>query len=64
MTTPVVEPKTTRRIYQEARIIILDDNFNTFDHVANYLVRIILGKSKKKSWLLSYQFDCEGSAEI
>ena len=64
LTNIVVDPKITRRKYPEARIIILDDNFNTFDHVANYLVRIILGKSKKKSWLLSYQFDCEGSAEI
>ena len=41
LTNIVVDPKTTRRKYPKARIIILDDNFNTFDHVANYLVRII-----------------------
>ena len=47
LTSPVVEPKTTRRNYPEARIIVLDDNFNTFEHVANCLVRIIPGISEK-----------------
>ena len=47
LTTPVVDLKTTRRKYPEARIIVLDDNFNTFDHVANSLVRIIPGISEK-----------------
>ena len=48
LTTPVLEPKTTRRKYPEARIIVLDDNFNTFEHVANCLERIIPGISEKK----------------
>ena len=47
LTTSVVEPKTTKRKYPEARIIVLDDNFNTFEHVANCLVRIIPGISEK-----------------
>ena len=41
LTTSVADPKTTKRIYPEARIIVLDDNFNTFEHLANCLVRII-----------------------
>ena len=49
LTTSVVDPKTTKRKYPEARIIVLDDNFNTFEHVANCLVRIIPGISEKKS---------------
>ena len=64
LTTPVLEPKTTKRKYPEARIIVLDDNFNTFEHVANCLVRIIPGTSEKKSWLLSLEVDREGSAEV
>ena len=36
-----------RRKYPEARIIVLDDNFNTFENVANFLVRIIPGISEK-----------------
>ena len=47
LTTSVVDPKTTKRKYPEARIIVLDDNFNTFEHVANCLVRIIPGISEK-----------------
>ena len=47
LTTSVVDPKTTKRKYSEARIIVLDDNFNTFEHVANCLVRIIPGISEK-----------------
>ena len=46
-TTSVLEPKTTKRKYPDARIIVLDDNFNTFEYVANFLVRIISGISEK-----------------
>ena len=41
LTTSVLDPKTTKRKYPEARIIVLDDNFNTFEHVANCPERII-----------------------
>ena len=44
LTTLVLGPKTTRRKYLEARIIVFDDNFNTFEYVANCLVRIIPSK--------------------
>ena len=64
LTTPVVDPKTTKRKYPEAKIIVLDDNFNTFEHVANCLVRIIPGISEKKSWLLALEVDREGLAEV
>ena len=39
--TLVVDPKKTKRKYPEARIIVLDDKFNTFEHLANCFVRII-----------------------
>ena len=42
LTTSVVDPKTTKRKYPEAKIIVFDDNLNTFEHVANCLVRISL----------------------
>ena len=41
LAAPVVDLKTTKRKYPEARIIVLDDNFNTFEHVANCLARNI-----------------------
>ena len=63
LTTSVVDPKTTRRKYPEARIIVLDDNFNTFEHVANCLVSIIPGISEK-IMVTALEVDREGSAEV
>ena len=63
-TTTVLDPKITKRTYPEARIIVLDDNFNTFEHVANCLLTIIPGMSKKKSWVLAVEVDREGLAEV
>ena len=63
-TSKVLDPKTAKRKYPEARIIVLDDNFNTFEHVANCLVTIIPVMSKKRSWDLTVKVDREGSAEV
>ena len=63
-TTTVLDPKTTKKKYPEARIIVLDDNFNTFEHVANCLVTIIPGMSEKRSWVLAVEVDREGLAEV
>ena len=62
--TTVLDPKTKKRKYPEARIVVLDDNFNTFEHVANCLVAIIPGMSEKRSWELAVIVDREGSAEV
>ena len=63
-TTTVLDPKTIKRKYPEARIIVLDDNFNTFEHVANCLELIIPGMGEKRSWLLAVEVDREGFAEV
>ena len=63
-TTTVLSTKISRRKYPEARIIVLDDNFNSFEHVANSLVEIIPGMSEKRSWELAIEVDGEGSAEV
>ena len=63
-TTTVLEPKTTKRKYPEASLIVLDDNFNTFEHVASCLVTIIPGMSEKRSWVLAVEVDREGLAEV
>ena len=62
--TTVLDPKTTIRKYPEARIIVLDDNINTFENVANSLEKIIPGMSEKRSWGLAIEVDREGSAEV
>ena len=63
-TSTVLEPKTTKRKYPEAKIIVLNDDFNTFEHVANCLASIIPGMSKKRSWDLAVEVDREGLAEV
>ena len=63
-TSTVLDPKTTIKMYPDARIIVLDDNFNSFEHVANCLVTIIPGMSEKRSWELAVEVDKEGSAEV
>ena len=60
----VLEPKKAKQKYPEARVIVLDDNFNTFQHVTNSLLEIIPGMSKKRSWGLAIKVDKSGSAEV
>ena len=55
--------KTTAK-YPEVRVIVLDDSFNTFKHVANCLLSIIPSMSEKKAWDLTIQVDKSGSAEV
>jgi len=63
-TSTVLNPKAAKAKYPEARVIVLDDNFNTFQHVANCLLSIIPGMSKKRSWDLTVKVDKTGSAEV
>ena len=62
--TTVLDPKTVKQKYSEARVIVLNDNFNTFEHVANCLLAIIPGMSEKRSWDLAIKVDKSGSAEV
>ena len=60
----VLDPKITKNKYPEARVIVLDDDFNTFEHVANSLQAIIPGINKERSWELAVEVDSAGSAEV
>ncbi len=60
----VLEQKESKKKYSEARVIVLDDSFNTFQHVANSLLTIIPGMSEKKAWALTIKVDKTGSAEV
>ena len=60
----VLDPKKSQAKYPEARVIVLDDSFNTFQHVANCLMTIIPGMSEKKAWDLTTEVDSTGSAEV
>ena len=55
--------KTTQR-YPEARVIVLDDDVNTFQHVVDCLRKIIPGMDEDKAWQLAHRIDGDGSAEV
>ena len=60
----VLDPKESKAKYLEARVIVLDDDFNTFQHVANCFLKIIPSMSEKKAWDLTIKVDKTGSAEV
>lgn len=60
----VLNKKKANEKYPEVRVIVLDDSFNTFQHVANCLLSIIPSMSEKRSWDLTKQVDKIGSAEV
>ena len=60
----VLEEKIDEAKYPEARVIVLDDSFNTFQHVANCLLTIIPNMSEKKAWDLTIKVDKIGYAEV
>jgi ATP-dependent Clp protease adaptor protein ClpS len=60
----VSDEKIDEAKYPEARLIVLDDSFNTFKHVADCLLKIIPGMSEKKAWDLTVKVDKTGSAEV
>ena len=60
----VLNPKKEKVKYPEVRLIVLDDSFNTFQHVANCLLSIIPSMNEKRAWYLTIQVDKSGSAEV
>jgi ATP-dependent Clp protease adaptor protein ClpS len=55
--------KATQR-YPEARVIVLDDDVNTYQHVVDCLRKIIPGMDEDKAWGLARRIDGQGSAEV
>ncbi len=44
----VLHPKKSKAKYPEAMVIVLDDSFNTFQHVENCLLAIIPSINEKR----------------
>ena len=60
----VIDQKKSKVKYPEVSVIVLDDSFNTFQHVANCLLTIIPDMSEKRAWELTIKIDKTGSAEV
>ena len=50
--------------YPNGRVIVLDDDHNTFQHVVEVLVRHIPGMGADRAWQLAHRIDGQGSAEV
>ena len=65
---PTVAPEKTRqtsqREYPNYKIIVLNDDVNTFQHVATCLAKYIPGMSKDRAWELANQIHNEGQAVV
>ncbi len=62
--TAVQEKGRLRQPYPNLRVIVLDDDINTFQHVAESLVRHIPAMQPDQAWALARRIDGEGSAVV
>ena len=60
----VLERQGTTQRYPQARVIVLDDDVNTFEHVVECLCKIIPGMNNDRAWALARRIDGEGRAEV
>jgi ATP-dependent Clp protease adaptor protein ClpS len=66
--TPTVTPDRTTQVickpYPNYKVIVLNDDFNTFKHVADCLMKYIPGMTSDRAWDLTNQVHYEGSAIV
>ncbi len=67
-TAPTVAPErssqTTQKLYPNFKVIVLNDDFNSFQHVAECLVKYIPGMAPDRAWDLTNQVHYEGQAIV
>jgi ATP-dependent Clp protease adaptor protein ClpS len=62
--TAVRESRTLRQPYPNFKVVVLDDDVNTFQHVVDCLVKHIPGMHPDRAWELAHRIDGEGSAVV
>ena len=60
----VMERQRQRAPYPNGRVIVLNDDHNTFQHVVEVLVRHIPAMTPDRAWELAHRIDSSGSAEV
>jgi ATP-dependent Clp protease adaptor protein ClpS len=67
-TSPTVAPEKSsqvvRQLYPDYKVIVLNDDFNTFEHVAQCLMKYIPGMTSDLAWSLTNQVHYEGQAIV
>jgi len=68
VTSPTVAPErssqVTRELYPNYKIIIVLNDFNTFQHVTECLMKYIPGMTSDRAWELTNQVHYEGQALV
>jgi ATP-dependent Clp protease adaptor protein ClpS len=66
--SPVIAPERSGQVTQKPfptyKVIVLDDDVNTFQHVHDCLVKYIPGMTSVRAWDLTHQVDNEGQAIV
>nr|WP_204106143.1 ATP-dependent Clp protease adapter ClpS [Spirulina major] len=66
--SPTIAPdrvsQTIRKPYPNYRVIVLNDDFNTFQHVAECLMKYIPGMTSDRAWELTNSVHFEGQATV
>ncbi|MEH2419524.1 MAG: ATP-dependent Clp protease adapter ClpS [Nostoc sp.] len=67
-TAPTIAPErsnqVTRKTYPNYKVIVLNDDFNTFQYVAECLMKYIPGMNGDRAWDLTNQVHYEGQAIV
>lgn len=63
-TTPSRSSQTVSKPYPNYKVIVLNDDFNTFQHVANCLMKYLPGMTSDKAWELTNRVHHEGQATV
>lgn len=58
------ESQVISKLYPNYKVIVLNDDFNTFKHVAECLVKYIPGMSSDRAWELTNQIHFDGQAIV
>jgi ATP-dependent Clp protease adaptor protein ClpS len=56
--------QTVQKPYPNFKIIVLDDDFNTFEHVHTCLIAYIPGMTEEYAWELTNQVHFDGRAIV
>ncbi len=56
--------QTVKKTYPNYKVIVLNDDFNTFEHVSNCLLKYIPGMTEAMAWEFTNQVHYEGLATV
>ncbi|MEB3349073.1 MAG: ATP-dependent Clp protease adapter ClpS [Cyanobacteriota bacterium] len=63
-TSPTAVQERVQHPYPNVKVVVLDDDINTFQHVVEVLVRHLPGMTPDRAWELAHRIDGQGSAVV